>query len=536
MRKLLVFLFIASAAFAAEPPLPNGTPAATIDLATAEGVNLVNGAWRYSDTRIIETDFVLAGDDGQPGAAKSRAYDFTPHAGGSEFDDSQWQTISAASLNKRRTAGRLAFNWYRLRVTVPERIGAFDPSGSTVVLDISLDDYAEVWVNGALPRRAAQSGGSVIGGWNAPNRLVIARGAKPGQQIQLAVFGINGPISDPPTNYVWVRHARLEFFPEAGAPFATAPHELNLRVERLDPAIDAIVPANPKLYKLAEGFTFTEGPVWIPSERALLFSEPNANRIWKYAGGELSLFRDRSGYAGADIAEYRQPGSNGLTLDAAGRLVIDQHGNRRIVRLESDGSESVVVDRYKGKRLNSPNDLVYRSDGALFFTDPPFGLPKFQDDPRRELPFTGVFSLRNGKVNLITRELTGPNGLAFSPDEKHLYVGNWDDHKKVVMRYEIRPDGTAANESLFFDMTGAPGEDAIDGVKVDRDGNVYVSGPGGLWILSPEGKHLGTIITPVHPHNLAWGDDDGRTLYLTARNELYRIRLNVPGAGAHVPR
>jgi gluconolactonase len=309
---------------------------------------------------------------------------------------------------------------------------------------------------------------------------------------------------------------------------------VNLRVERLDPAIDAIVPANPKLHKLAEGFTFTEGPVWISSERALLFSEPNANRIWQYRDGELALFRDASGYAGADIAEYRQPGSNGLTLDAAGRLVINQHGNRRIIRLEKDGGEAVVADRFKGKRLNSPNDLVYRSDGTLFFTDPPFGLPKFHDDPRRELPFTGVFSLRNGKMQVITRDLTGPNGIALSPDERYLYVGNWDDHKKVVMRYELRPDGSAGSGTLFFDMTAAAGEDAIDGVKVDRAGNVYVSGPGGLWILSPEGRHLGTIHTPVHPHNLAWGDDDARTLYLTARNELYRIRLNIPGAGSHL--
>jgi gluconolactonase len=196
--------------------------------------------------------------------------------------------------------------------------------------------------------------------------------------------------------------------------------------------------------------------------------------------------------------------------------------------MEKDGSLAVLADRYEGKRLNSPNDLVYRSDGTLFFTDPPFGLPKFYDDARKELPFSGVFALYNGRLKLVTKDLKGPNGIAFSPDEKYLYVGNWDPEKKVVMRYEVATDGNVSNGKVFFDMTAAPGDDAIDGIKVDRQGNLYVSGPGGLWIISPEGKHLGTIIPPKHPHNMAWGDD-GRTLYMTARDGLYRMPLLVPG-------
>jgi gluconolactonase len=262
----------------------------------------------------------------------------------------------------------------------------------------------------------------------------------------------------------------------------------------------------------------------------LLFSDPNANTQYKYTkDGELTVFRHPSGYSGADIAEYGQPGSNGLTLDQQRRLTINEHGNRRVTRLEKDGSLSILADRYEGKRLNSPNDLVYRSDGALYFTDPPFGLPKFFDDPRKELPFSGVFSLQNGKLRLVTTDLTGPNGIAFSPDEKYLYVTNWDEKKKVVMRYESHADGTASNGIVFFDMTSAPGEDALDGMKVDQRGNLYVSGPGGLWIISPEGKHLGTVIAPKHPHNMAWGDDDGKTLYLCARSGLYKMRLNIPG-------
>lgn len=516
------------------PAVPGGTPAASIDLATDEGVQLANGHWRYSDTKIIETDFRGPGADRQPTGAPNKTYDYTPHAGGADFDDSQWETISAKTLDQRRSTGRLCFNWYRINLTIPKRVGAFDTTGSTVVFETSLDDYAEVWVDGELSRALGQVGGSVIGGWNAANRLVVGRDVTPGQKIQLAVFGINGPLSNPPTNFIWMRYARLDFYKADPGPTAITPREVNVEVVRLDPAMDSIVGPNPKVFKLAEGFRFTEGPIWVPTNGGhLLFSDPNANTMYQYtpdgeAGGELSVFRRPSGYSGADIAEYGQPGSNGLTIDPEGRLTINEHGNRRVTRLEKDGSLTVLADRYEGKRLNSPNDLVYRSDGTLYFTDPPFGLPKFFDDPRKELPYSGVFSLHQGRLRLIATDLKGPNGIAFSPDEKYLYVTNWDEKKKVVMRYEANADGTVSNGKLFFDMTSAPGEDALDGMKVDRQGNLYVSGPGGLWVLSAEGKHLGTIIPPKHPHNLAWGDD-GKTLYLCARSGLYRMRLNIAG-------
>jgi gluconolactonase len=210
-------------------------------------------------------------------------------------------------------------------------------------------------------------------------------------------------------------------------------------------------------------------------------------------------------------------------------LTINEHGNHRVSRIEKDGSVTNLADRYQGKRLNSPNDLVYKSDGAVYFTDPPFGLPKFFDDPRKELPFSGVYRWKDGDVTLLNADLTGPNGIAFSPDETFLYVGNWDEKKKVVMRYPVKADGTLGAGEVFFDMTSAKGDDAIDGIKVDVKGNLYVSGPGGLWILSPQGKHLGTVIGPKHPHNMAWGDADGKTLYLTAQSGLYKMRVNVPG-------
>jgi gluconolactonase len=519
-------------AFTSEAP-PADPPIAVVDLTTADGLASVAGQWRYSDTEIVPVDFRAAGPDGQPGATPTRTWDFTPHAGGADFDDHDWPVVAPERLAERRGRGRLSFNWYRLTLTVPDLIDGRETTGATLVLDASLDDYAEVWVDGELPRRAGQTGGSVVSGWNAANRLVVGRGVRPGQRIRIAIFGSNGPLSNPPTNYVYLWHARLELHPGGDdTPFAVDPYEVNVDVVRLDPALDAIVPVNPKVFKLAEGFRFTEGPVW-SKDGFLLFSDPNANRIYKYApDAGLSVFRERSGYDGSDIAEYGQPGSNGLAFDPEGRLVANEHGRRRVVRTEADGRTSVLADRYERQRLNSPNDLVFRRDGALFFTDPPFGLPRFAADPRKETPWSGIYAVVDGRVRLLAKELSGPNGIAFSPDERFLYVGNWDEARKVVMRYAVAKDGSLSGGRVFFDMTAAPGEDAIDGIKVDERGNVFVSGPGGLWVLSPEGKHLGTIVTSRHAHNFAWGDADRRTLYITARGGLYRMRLLVAGAGA----
>jgi gluconolactonase len=530
---LLAGLATLASAQAPQDP-PSGQPEASLDLATGEGLALVRGQWRSSDVRIVETEFPGPGADGQPNGPAEKTYDYSPHAGAADYDDSAWTVVAPDALTQRRGHGRLGFHWYRIALTVPDAVGGYATAGKDIVFETTLDDAAEVWVDGELTRYVGQRGGSMVAGWNAPNRLVVARHVKPGQKITLAVFGINGPLSNPPTNYIYVRGARLDFYPGTPGPIAITPAEVNVQVVRADPKFDAIVGPNPKIWKLAEGFQFTEGPIWVASQRSLLFSDPNSNVIYRYdpEATRLEVFRTPSGYSGADIAEYGQPGSNGLTLDARGRLTIDQHGNRRVIRLSNDGTETVLADRYRGKRLNSPNDLVYRSDGTLYFTDPPFGLPKFFDDPRKELAFSGVYALTaKGKLTLLTDELTGPNGIAFSPDEKFLYVGDWDEKKKVVVRYPVRADGTVGKGELFYDMTSAPGEDAIDGIKVDTAGNLYVSGPGGLWVLSPEGRHLGTIVGPRNPHNMAWGDSDGKTLYLCAQSGLYKVRLGIPGAG-----
>ncbi|HEX9895830.1 MAG TPA: SMP-30/gluconolactonase/LRE family protein [Gemmatimonadales bacterium] len=515
--------------------VPARRPAAVVDLRTEEGARLVAGQWRFSEARIIEVDHRLPGPDLRPSGPPNRTRDITPQAGAAGFDDARWQPIGATTLEDRRGGGRLSFAWYRIKVTIPNRIGGFDPTGSTVVLETVVDDYAEIYVDGQLPLVLGSSGGHLPGGWNAPNRVVVGRDVRPGQSFQVALFAMNGPVSQPPGNYIWIRSATLDFHP-AGKTGNTSQAELKLT--RLDPALDQLLPQEVRLEKLAGGFTFSEGPVWTP-DQAFLFSDPNDNTIYRWSrDGQVTVFRTKSGYAGVDIGEYGQPGSNGLTLDAEGRLVIAEHGRHRISRLEKNGVITVLAERYQGKRLNSPNDLVYRSDGTLYFTDPPFGLPKYHQDPRRELPFAAVYRLSpDGTLSVATTDLSGPNGIAFSPDERFLYVSNWDPKRKVIMRYPVAPDGSLGSGTVFFDITTTgPGDLAWDGLKVDRQGNLYAAGPLGIYLISPEGKQLGTLSLPEHVANFAWGDADRRTLYVTASTGIYRLPMNVAGTGAFFDR
>ncbi len=510
---------------------PGARPDAIVDLKAEEGMALVRGQWRYRNAKVIDVDHQSPGADLGPSGPANRTQDIDVHAGAADFDDSGWERIKPGQLEERRSTGRLCFNWYRTSVTIPQTIGTFDPTGSTVVFEIVIDDYAEVWVDGKLPLVLGQPGGHLIKGFNAPNRVVLTKDARPGQTFQLAVFGINGPLSNPPGNFIWVRSATLDFYKSHQIGTAQA---VRTEIVKADSALDQIVPPGAQLEKLAGGFLFTEGPIWVPATTNhpgyLLFSDPNSNRIYRWSqDGQVSVFRTKSGYSGFNVGDYHQPGSNGLTVDKQGRLTINQHGNRRVIRVEPRGNVTVLADRYEGKRLNSPNDLVYRSDGALYFTDPPFGLPKVFDDPNKQLPYSGVYCVKDGHVKLVSTDLDAPNGIALSPDEKTLYVNNWNDKKKVILRYDVRPDCTLADGRLFYDLTEAPGQDALDGLKVDQQGNVYSTGPGGLWIFSPEGKPLGLIKGSEDPHNMAWGDDDGKTLYITALTSIYRIRLNVPG-------
>ncbi len=303
--------------------------------------------------------------------------------------------------------------------------------------------------------------------------------------------------------------------------------------ERVDPRFDELVPADAKLEVLAEGFEWTEGPVWSKSEGYLLFSDIPRNTIYRWdEENGLRVYIRPAGYSGAEPPGF-ELGTNGLLFDAEGRLVACDHGNRQIVRFDTTNfTRTTLADRYEGKRLNSPNDAVFRSNGDLYFTDPPYGLRGLNDSPLKELPYNGVYRLSaDGELTLLTDELSFPNGIAFSPDEKTLYVANSDPNRAIWMAYDVNDDGTISNGRVFFDATPwvkAGRRGAPDGMKVDRSGNLFATGPGGLVVLSPDGTHLGTIVTGQATSNCAFGDD-GSTLYITADNLLLRVRLNTRG-------
>jgi gluconolactonase len=308
-----------------------------------------------------------------------------------------------------------------------------------------------------------------------------------------------------------------------------APPEVS--IVRLDPAFDKLVPQDATLEKLAGGYAWTEGPVWDHQHGYLLFSDIPNNSVIKWEPGKgASLFLRPSGYNGSEPFTGHEPGSNGLTFDSKGRLVLDQHGNRRIIRIEADGKQTVLVDRYQGKRFNSPNDLAYKSNGDLYFTDPAYGLPKTLDDPQKELPFQGVYKLTpDGKLTLLDQDLKAPNGIAFSPDEKILYTNDTIEMKWWA--YDVQPDGSVTNKRLLLDGNDLKknGPGAPDGMKVDAVGNIFSAGPGGILVISPTGKVLGRFSMGVPTSNCAWGDD-GYTLYITANTNLYRIKLSTKGA------
>lgn len=307
-------------------------------------------------------------------------------------------------------------------------------------------------------------------------------------------------------------------------------------IERLDPRLDQLVPKDAKVERIADGFNWAEGPVWFPEANGpgyLLFSDTERNTVYQWKPGTygVKVFLRPSGYTGA-VARGGEPGSNGLARSAQDELVLMQHGDRRVARLV-DGRFVTMADKHEGKRLNSPNDGVFRSNGDFYFTDPPYGLEKGVDDPKRELAFQGVYRVgKDGKLTLLTQELSRPNGLAFSPDEKTLYVANSDPERAVIMAFEVKDDGTLGTGRVFADLTPQVGKQKglPDGLKVDKAGNLFATGPGGLLIYAPDGTHLGTFATGEATANCAWGDD-GSTLYITADGYIGRIRLSTKGAG-----
>jgi gluconolactonase len=319
-------------------------------------------------------------------------------------------------------------------------------------------------------------------------------------------------------------------------------------IRRLDPALDRLLAPGTPLEVVATGFRWTEGPVWTRAGYLLFEEIPSNSMLRLHPDSTTTVFMRPTGYQGSTPYGGPEPGSNGITLDRTGRLTVAGHAARNIWRLESPGNsldphavKTILADSYQGQPLNSPNDLVYRSDGSIYFTDPPYGLRTQGDsDPEKRLSFNGVYRIPaaatrapgsapdRAALQLLIRDLTRPNGICFSPDERFLYVDSTEP-RKLWMRYPVHPDGSLGPGTVFFDATSDTSAGGPDGIKVDREGNVYSSGPGGIWIFSPAGKHLGTIPLPKPAGNLAFGDPDGRTLYITESDRLLRIRVLIPG-------
>lgn len=310
------------------------------------------------------------------------------------------------------------------------------------------------------------------------------------------------------------------------------------KIERLQPGFDHIIAQDAKIEVLADGFAWSEGPVWVANGGYLLFTDIPPNRVMRWKEGEgLTEYLKPSGYTGA-TSRGGEPGANGLLVNTLGQLILCQHGDRRIARMNAPLDRPVpdfvtLADRWNGKRLNSPNDAVFDSKGNLWFTDPPYGLEKQVEDPAKETPFQGVYRLRpDGAVELLIDSLTRPNGIGFSPDEKTLYVANSDPAKAIWMAYDVQPDGSLKNGRIFYDATSKV-SDAMpglpDGLKVNAQGIVFATGPGGVWVFDATGMALGRIDTGQPTANCAFGND-GKALYLTANHQLMRVWL-AQGAG-----
>jgi gluconolactonase len=446
---------VASAARVPGPPeLLPGRPDAIVDLQTEAGAALVGGQWRYCDARLEEVEFVeLAGpgtsDPLGPGTVPNRTYDVVPHAQAADFDDSGWTLLAPEDTMRRLSTGRVCFDWYRVEVTIPERVGAFDPTGATVVFEVVVDDYAEVWVDGEMPHALGDAGGPVVAGFNAPNRVLLTRDARPGDRFVIAVFGINGPISASPANYIWMRTATLDFY---------APERAKVGE-----------PVRPGLVRLATGFEFTEGPVWSP-DAALLFASGHTIYRLDPGLGRVTVFRPKSG----------EP--SGLAFSPDGRLTICQRAAGRVIRVNPHGDVGVLAE------LDEPRDLVYASDGTLYLT-----------------AASGAHRVAGGELSLLGGESAA--GIALSPDERWLYVGD----SEAIIRYDL----AAGRVEPLCEIAGR-------GIAVAADGSLFVCGPGGIWVLSAEGERLGLIELPEAPHNLAWGGDGA--LYITALTSIYRLQ------------
>lgn len=310
---------------------------------------------------------------------------------------------------------------------------------------------------------------------------------------------------------------------------ASAQAETIGRIERLDEGLDKYLASDAKIEVLADGFTWTEGPVWVNDDEGghLLFTDIPRNTIFRWSAARgIELFMFPSGYTGVTYYGL-EPGANGLAIDPQGRLVLCEHGDRRVSVLTEGGGKMTLADRYEGKRLNSPNDLCFDSSGAIYFTDPPYGLPRRADDPRREMDYCGIFRLDpSGKLTLLSKQLARPNGIGLSPDEKTLYVAQSDPELPIWMAFPVKDDKSLGEGKTIYNakehMKEFPG--LPDGLAVAADGTIFGSGPGGIYVLKPDGKLLGRIITGGRTSNCTFSPE-GDWLYITADSRLCRIAV-----------
>ncbi len=514
-----------SAAVAPSLEVAVGRPDAVVDLGAEDGARLVSARWRFVPATLTEVAGVVVGPDLRPVPGEARTLDLSPRPRQPGWEDAPWTTFAAQELGARRGTGHVSMGWYRVELELPERLGELEVRGATIAFEITVDDYAEVWVDGQMRPVLGERGGPVIAGWNAPNRVVLTRDAVPGARYDLAVLAINGPLSRSPGNFYWVGQAVLDVYRARPVepPRAAA-------IERVDLAAMAeLVPESAALEPLAAGFQHIDGAAWSP-DGTLLFSDPRLNVIHRFSPelGRVSVFRTHSGYAGIDLARHRLPGSSGLAIDREGRLLVCEHGRRRLVRLERSGAITVLAQEWRGRRLNGPDAVVVASDGSIFFTDPRPAPGDTPEDPALDLDFSGLYRIaEDGSLSLLSRELAAPGGLALSPDERFLHASSAEPARRVVLRWPLRESGSLGEAETLIEL--AEGPVGLGGLATDERGDLYLAAPEGVRIHAPDGRHLGTVRVPDHPLGLAWGDTDRRTLYVTARESLHRIRLAVGG-------
>ena len=524
----------AAARLPGPPELLPGRPDAIVDLQTDEGVALVGGQWRYSDARVEEIDFVELGSAGRPARARARCrtapttWCRTPRRPTSTTRRGGVLAPGGHDAPAVRTAGS-ASTGTGIAVTLPERDrrprpDRRRPSSSRS----SIDDYAEVWVNGALPLALGDTGGPVVAGFNAPNRVVLTRDARPGRPFAIAVFGINGPISASPRNYIWMRTATLDVYaPErAGRPSRAVEVSAPLRARR-DRAARRRARAGRRRLRVHRG------PGLVARRRAALQLAEHQRDL--PAGPRRARSRcsaRKSGYTGVDIGRYPSRGRTGSPSTREGRLTICQHGNRRVIRVEPHGDITVLADSLRGEAAQQPQRprLPLGRDACTSPTRRS-GCRQAFDDPDKELDFSGVFRSRDGEIALIDDELDGPERDRVLPGRAlplRRQLGPGRARSSCATRSRGRRRVSTA--SVFFDMTDAPGEDAIDGLKVDVAGNLYVCGPGGIWVLSAGGR--APRPDPSCPRTRTTWPGATRTaarLYITALTSVYRMRLSVAG-------